>query len=126
MSKFNFLANVASEVFEAGRTEDGHPFIAERYYVEVSNGYGLRFRHSWTFSGVTPVTDEDGYTYYADHREQAQKRAQKLVDRVNHALSFGYVLSEDCWREDAPVYGSDHYINSGEEAQRAYADRLAA
>lgn len=123
---FTFTASVDVDFYVAGKTEDGHDYTAERFFVTVSNDYGLRFRHVVLFNGTTPFVDEEGYSHYPDHRDLSLRRANKLADRVNAALANGYVLQTAHWSEDAPVYGSDHYINSGEEAQRAFADREAA
>ena len=125
---FTFTAVVDADVYNACRTEDGEIFTAERYFVSVSNDYGLRFRHTVFFNGAKRdvVSEADGWIHFADVREEAKARAQRLADRVNHALENRYVLDSAYWIEDAPVYGSDAYINSGEEAQRAFADREAA
>ena len=125
---FTFTAVVDSDVYSAGRTEDGEIFTAERYFVSVSNEYGLRFRHNVFFNGAERqvASEEHNWIHFADVREEAKARAQRLADRVNLALENRYVLDSACWIEDAPVYGSDAYINSGEEAQRAFADREAA
>jgi hypothetical protein len=125
---FTFTAEVVADIYNAGRTEDGEIFTADRYFVSVSNDYGLRFRHNVFFNSVERqvVSEDDNWIHFEDKREAARGRAERLAARVNNALENGYVLDPAHWYEDAPVYGSDAYINSGEEAKRAFADRLEA
>jgi hypothetical protein len=121
-----YTASVASDLFNAGRTEDGTPFIAEVYFVEIENAAGRRFRHDATFSGVEVLVDEyEGGNYFVDRREEAAAKAECLTARVNAALKTGRGVDMDLWQEVDPAYGSDAYISQGTEAKRAYADRFA-
>jgi hypothetical protein len=122
-----YTANVASDLFNAGRTEDGTPYIAEIFYALIENQAGRRFRHNATFSAVEVIVDEyEGGTYFANRREQAAAKAERLTVRVNAALKAGEALDTGCWEEVDPAYGSDEYISQGTEAKRAYADRFDA
>lgn len=122
-----YTAYVASDLFDAGRTEDGTPFIAEVYFVEMENAAGRRFRHDATFSGVEVMVDEyEGGTYFADRREEAKAKVERLAVRINAALKDGTGVDLSFWEEVDPAYGSDEYIAQGTEAKRAYADRFAA
>jgi len=122
-----YTATVASDLFDAGRTEDGTPFIAEVYYVILENAAGRRFRHNATFSGVEVLVDDyEGGTYFVDRREEATAKAERLAARVNAAIKAGRGVDFDLWDEVDPAYGSDEYIGQGTEAKRAYADRFAA
>jgi hypothetical protein len=121
-----YTATVVSDLFNAGRTEDGTPFIAEIFYVVMENAAGRRFRHDATFSGVEVLVDEyEGGTYFADRREEATAKAERLAARVNAAIKTGRGVDMDLWDEVDPAYGSDEYIGQGTEAKRAYADRFA-
>lgn len=122
-----YTATVISDLFDAGRTEDGTPFIAEIFYVVMENAAGRRFRHDATFSGVEVLVDEyEGGTYFADRREEATAKAERLAARVNAAIKTGRGVDLALWEEVDPAYGSDEYIGQGTEAKRAYADRFAA
>jgi len=123
----NYTAYITSDLFDAGRTEDGTPFIAEIFYVVMENAAGRRFRHDATFSGVEVLVDEyEGGTYFADRREEATAKAERLAARVNAAIKAGRGVDLALWDEVDPAYGSDEYIGQGTEAKRAYADRFAA
>jgi hypothetical protein len=122
-----YTAYVASNAYTAGRTEDGHPFIAEVYFVEMENAAGRRFRHYASFPGTQCVIDEEeGYAHFPDLREEATAKADRLTARVNAALKADKGVDMDFWTEVDPAYGSDAYIDQGTEAKRAFADRSAA
>lgn len=123
----NFTAYVASDLYDAGRSDDGHPFIAEAFFVVLQSDTGLRLRHNVTFPGAQLlVDDETGEPHFADLRVEAAAKAERLADRVNGAIFEGRDIDPACWFEIDPAYGSDEYVGQGIEAQRAYADRLAA
>jgi hypothetical protein len=106
-----YTASVASDLFNAGRTEDGTPFIAEIYFVEIENAAGRRFRHDGTFSGVEVLVDEyEGGNYFVDRREEAIAKAERLAARINAALKAGDGIDLTFWEEVDPAYGSDAYI----------------
>ena len=125
----SYTAEVASDLYRAGDTEDGTPFIAEVYYVTIENSEGRQFQHDAFFPGVAVCfyTDEDGHnsSYFDDCREEAQAKAERLASRVNQALQSGKGIDLAHWREIDPVYGSDEYIAQGTEAKRAFEERCA-
>ena len=121
-----FTAEIGSEAYIAGRTEDGRDFVAERFFVTVSNDYGLRYRHKVSFNGTVPEYGDYGTACFPDLRDNAVAFAEKLRAKVAQALRNGQALDLSRWYEDAPVYGSDYYLDSGVEADRAFADREAA
>ena len=119
-----YTAHAVSDLFNAGFACDGHPFMAECFYVLVENAAGRRFRHEAVFRGAEAVTcDETGDTCFSDLREEASAKAERLAARVNEALASGAVLDSSRWFEVDPAYGSDEYQSQGVEAQRAFADR---
>lgn len=121
-----YTAYATSDLYNAGHSCDGHPFIAECFYVMVENAAGRRFRHQATFDGVERlVCEETGEPHFADLREEASAKAERLAARVNAALAAGLALDSGLWYEVDPAYGSDEYQSQGIEAQRAFADRSA-
>ena len=120
-----FTAYAASDLYNAGYTEDGTPFIAEVYYVGIENDAGRRFVHVTSFRGAERFTDDEGDDYFADRREEASAKADRLAARVNAALQAGKGIDLAFWNEVDPAYGSDEYIAQGTEAKRVYQERLA-
>ncbi len=116
-----------SDLYNAGYSCDGHPFIAEQYYVVIENEAGRRFRHQATFNGTQEVVcPESGDSYFPDMRDQAKAKASKLAIRVNASLKAGKTLSPSLWYEIDPAYGSDSYVDQGTEAKRLFAEKAAA
>ena len=121
-----YTAYAVSDLYNAGYSCDGHPFVAECFYVMVENAAGRRFRHQATFNGAERlVCEETGEPHFADLREDASAKAERLAGRVNAALAAGLALDSGLWYELDPTYGSDEYQSQGIEAQRAFADRSA-
>ena len=122
-----YEAYVASDLYEAGIACDGHPFIAEKYYVLIENAAGRRFRHEKSFAGVEVIEcEETGETGFADIRETAKAIVEDLAAKVNAALASGKALTASCWFEVDPAYGSDAYIDQGTEAKRLFAEKAEA
>lgn len=122
-----YTAYVASDLFNAGYSCDGHPFIADQYYVLIENAAGRRFRHVATFNGTEQVIcEETGDACFPDLREEAFAKAERLAARVNAAFAAGKDVDWTYWGEVDPAYGSDEFISQGTEAQRAFADKAAA
>lgn len=122
-----FEAGIASDLYDAGRRDDGQPFIAERFFVELVNvETGRRWRHNLAVNGaILRYCEETGEPCFFDVRAQAQARLERLVARVQERLEQGGRLDADQWYEVDPVYGSDEYVAQGLEQQRAFADRSA-
>jgi hypothetical protein len=121
-----YNAYVASDLYNAGYSCDGHPFIAERFYVVIENEAGRRFQHEANFNGTERlVCEETGDPCFSDLREEATAKAERLAARVNAALTSGNGIDWAYWFEIDPVYGSEEYQSQGIEAQRAFADRHA-
>jgi hypothetical protein len=122
-SAYTFTAYAASDLYQAGVSCDGHPFIAERFYVFLTNDYGTRLRHVAGFNGTERLVCEDtGEFCFPDLREEARAKADRLAARVNAALASGKVIDRSYWIDDAPAYCSQAYIDQGVEAERAFAD----
>jgi len=123
----SYRAIVASDLYQAGVTEDGRPFIAENYYVIVENAAGRRFAHNVVFNGaVVHFDDEEMCHYFEDVREEAKAKVEALCARISAALEAGRALDATYWNEIDPAYGSDEYISQGTEAQRVFLERQEA
>jgi hypothetical protein len=123
----SYTAHVATDLYNAGYSCDGHPFIAEQYYVVIENQAGRRFRHTTTFNGTQEVVcPESGDSYFPDLRQEASAKAVRLSIRVNAALDAGQFISPTFWDEIDPAYGSDEYADQGTEAKRLFAEKAAA
>ena len=122
-----FTAYAVSDLYQAGFSCDGHPYIAEKYYVLIENAAGLRFRHEKSFPGVEVIEcEETGEVGFADIRQEAKAIAEDLAAKVNAALAAGKPLTAACWFEVDPAYASNEYQFQGIEAIRAFGDRQAA
>lgn len=127
MTNTPFTAHTATDLFNAGYGCDGHPFIAEQYFVIIENAAGRRFRHTAAFNGTEQlVCEETGDSRFPDLRKEAFAKAERLAARVNAAFAAGRDVNWTYWGEVDPVYGSDEYISQGTEAQRIFADKAAA
>ena len=126
MNKF-YKAEVVTDLYQAGVTEDGEAYVAELYYVAIENAAGRRFAHNAVFRGaIARQCEESGDHYFEDVREGAKAKVEALCARVAAALDAGRALDADLWNEVDPAYGSDEYVSQGTEAQRVFLERLAA
>ena len=127
MNATTFKAYAVSDLYQAGIACDGHPFIAEKYYVLIENAAGRRFRHGKSFAGAEVVKcEETGEVNFADIRETAKAIVEDLAAKVNAALASGKALTASCWFEVDPAYGSDAYIDQGTESKRFFAEKAEA
>lgn len=105
---------VVSDVYLAGRTEDGEDYIAERYFVQAEDDAGYRWRYHVAWDGTEVEYDhESGMTYFPDVRERAKALAE-AVARTAALRPFNPNSYE--WQESRPCYGSDAWIGSGQDA----------
>ena len=122
-----YTAYVASDLYEAGISCDGHPFIAEKYFVVIEDAAGRRFHHEKSFAGAEVVEcEETGEVNFADIRQDVVAIVEELAAKVNIALALGKALTASCWFEVDPAYGSDAYVDQGTESKRVFADKAAA
>ena len=122
----DYIAGIESDLYTAGRSCDGRPYYADKYYVMIENSVGRRFRHNATFnSAEVVVCDETGETGFVDLRLEAYAKATRLAARVNDALASGSDLDWTHWYEIDPAYGSDEYFRQGIEPRRSAAERAA-
>lgn len=115
---------VITELYDAGTTEDGQVFAAERFIVQAEAADGSRLNHYVFFNGCDPRRDpEDGHVAFVDIREEARAEAEKLAARITAALAAGGKLDMAYWGEVQPCYGSKAYIKGNWEARRAHEER---
>ena len=112
---------VASSLYQAGTTGDGHPYSADAYFVTATSADGSRWAHATTFPGCDVVHDDDeGATHFLDIRESAKLAAEKLCAEIK--LLPAIELCE--WSSMEPVYGSSAYQrNGGGESDLAMQER---
>lgn len=122
MKVSNVSFEITSDLYVAGRTEDGFDYTAEVYFITATNARGDRWRHASSFPGCKTEQDDEGYTHFGDIREQAQKEAQTLITR----MQARGVINLQHWREDRPVYGSNAYVAYGQadDLEQEYRDRM--
>lgn len=121
-----FHVSAVSDLFDAGKDNDGQVFAAEVYYVVVENGAGRRWASYDRFRGARRVVDEEGWVGFDDLREEASAAAEALSAATDRVLASGGKLSLEDWYEVDPAYGSKVYQQDGIEEMRAYEDRQAA
>ena len=110
MTNQTFTAYAVSDLYQAGITCDGQPFIAETFYVVIENADGNRFRHECNFNGTNPVfSEEDDNVYFPDLRKEASAKAERLANKVNGAFASGKGIDWLHWFEVEPVFGSNAY-----------------
>ena len=125
--EIKFEVGVASDLFDAGKDQEGRSFIAERFFVELVNiKTGRRWRHHFAINGAKrEICDETFEPYFVDLREGAVARLERLAIRVHERLAEGGRLDETQWDEVDPVYGSDEYVRQDIELERVFAERAA-
>ena len=120
-----FQVAAVSDLFDAGKDNDGRVFAAEGYYVVIENGAGRRWASYDRFYGARRVVDDEGWVGFDDLREEASAAAEALASATRRVLESGGKLSYEDFHQIDPAYGSRAYIADGIEEIRAYEDRQA-
>jgi len=107
--KQRYMVLVDSEVYVAGKTEDGHPYIAERYFVLAEDMPGNRWSHEKTFAAVRIERGEECDSFI-NVRAAALAAAERLCAKIDRHLAAGGDLDFKYWRATEPAYGSDAYM----------------
>jgi hypothetical protein len=118
-----FTITVASELYDAGRTEDGRPFHAERFYLVAEDTKGYRLRHFLTLHGAIRHEHPDG-VFFEDVRVGVRAQLERLAGRVRAWLALEKKLQLDYWERIDPAYGSVAYVESGTEFDRYMEERM--
>jgi len=123
----NLQVEIASNLYEAGRTEDGDPYVAEWFHIVAESESGRRWVHSFSLAGALATRcEETGEPHFIDIREEAKARLGRVVARINAHLAAGGRLSKEHWREIDPAYGSQSYQDQGVEERRWMEERTEA
>jgi hypothetical protein len=104
--------SAVSDLFNYGMTEDGTPFIAERYFIEAEATNGQRWIHTARFDSVVKVDggeECDGMVFFEDHRQEASDKCEALAERIRLFMNAGGKLDPVHWIESDPRYGSNAY-----------------
>lgn len=121
-----FQVAAVSDLFDAGKDNEGRVFAAEVYYVVIENGAGRRWASYDRFRGARRVVDEEGWVGFDDLREEASAAAEALAAATDQVLASGGKVSLEDWYQVDPAYGSKVYQYEGIEEERAYEERQAA
>lgn len=124
MKPSDITFQVISDLYVAGRTEDGTDFTAEVYFVGAEHVSGRRWTHRATFPGCQRVTDDEGFPRFLDVRAQAMDDAERLKRQIQrYVAANGFDAHK--WIEAPAAYGSDAY-GMQDEAARYDEDESAA
>jgi hypothetical protein len=110
MNKIEHI-EVASELYRAGRSDDGTDYTAEVYLVTVEFQGGEVYAHNVSFPGCKVEQDEEGYSHFGDIRPEAEARANSLCARVQAHVAAGGTLDMAQWSFWRTVYGSGAYLS---------------
>jgi hypothetical protein len=109
---------VCSDLYIAGRTEDGEDYTAEVYLVCVEFADGTVYAHKERFKGCKVEEWADDYDYgtaFIDIREEQEEKANKLASRVRNCVATGRRLDPQFWTFHRTVYGSTAYLQEVQE-----------
>jgi hypothetical protein len=112
----NLNIAIVSDLYSAGFTVDGDEFIAETFYILAEDSLGNRWRLGGWNGAEKDVCEETGETFFVNIKDEAEKKAQRLLDRIQNA---GEVDLEN-WSESRPAYGSVAYQQYGQAADVAW------
>lgn len=110
-----WLVTIEPDLYQAGTADDGLPFIAEVYRIQLTS---LKDGRRWRLEGArfpgahAETCPETGETHFADVREAAKAAAQRLLERIQRRGR----VNLDHWRATFPVYGSPAYQLEQQEA----------
>jgi hypothetical protein len=105
--------DVCSDLYSAGRTEDGEDYTAEVYVVCAEFANGEVYAHVQRFKGckVEQVeTEDDSFTAFIDIRPEQKAKAELLASRVRACVETGRKLDPQFWTFHRTVYGSNAYL----------------
>ena len=106
-----FQVAAVSDLFDAGKDNDGQVFAAEVYYVVIENGAGRRWASYDRFRGARREVDEEGWVSFDDLREAASAAADRRCwaegARSTAAIAIGdpgpAAAGSSCWHPGGPT-----------------------
>jgi hypothetical protein len=105
---------VESDLYVAGRTEDGQDYTAEVFLVCVEFADGTVYVHNERFKGCKVEKWEDDYDYgtaFIDIRDSQKDKANRLARQVRVVADVrGRKLDPQFWTFHRTVYGSTAYL----------------
>jgi len=96
---------VRSDLYLAGKTEDGEDYTAECYYVTIERSDGKMYAHNEIYYGAKREETENGYPIFLDYREDAKIHVDYLKNRIKGREE----INLDYWSLMEPSYGSEYY-----------------
>lgn len=100
----------SSDLARFGYTDDGHEFIGEAYYIQVTDNVGNRWILDRRFAGVIVHYDDECGQHFEDVRPAVKEFCEKLVEKIRQHGKIDLSL----WRQGHPVYGSRAYVAYGQ------------
>jgi len=118
---------VLSNLYQAGRGDDGQPVIGEYFYVAGERADGSRVEHQARFSSLRSATcEETGEAYFVSRRADMEARAERLCAAIQAEAAAGeLLLNPNYWTEARPCYGSAAYVAGDWAAIDAAEERAA-
>lgn len=105
--------DIQTDLYLAGRTEDGQEYHAESYYVTATDDEGYVFAHDQVFHGCRTGKDDEGWPWFEDVREEAKAGATRLLERIR-AAGVDKVDGREHWTLQRASYGSKAYEDWGQ------------
>lgn len=102
---------VRTDLYEAGRTEDGEQYTAECYYIVAEAADGARWRDTFTYFGCEVLTDDEGFQHFRDVRDMMKERIAARLLRLEFQLNVAGTQFMRDWSEMPAAYGSAAFSN---------------
>lgn len=102
---------VRNDLIDLGLDSDGEQVVGFAFYVVAEDCEGRRWAHDRRFLDHVKAYDaEEGICYWARrNRDAVEAAAERLCARIEAHVDAGGELTDDCWFEIDPAYGSDAY-----------------
>lgn len=105
--------HVHSDLYHAGRNEDGELVEGERFFVVATFEDGHRLAHNHAFTSLETRYDPDeGVEFFVARRAEAEREANALCDRIR---AHG-AINQEHWTPWFPEYGSAAYSDADAKA----------
>ena len=100
-----------SDVYEAGRDEDGEMVYGEEFYVFAEMEDGTRYRHNHSFNDTVWVNieDQEDYGVGGFYDRDKNKAVFEVVALMQKVENTGIIDIKKYWSRLSPAYGSQAY-----------------